>query len=155
MNIRKDIPLEEFELIISPPTNRLATLCVNIYSDGRFNLNRKLIEKIGCSKVSIRFTRDGKYLCLAENGDISFPKSGSRKLPICSKSSREQKSPFPPDMKLFTANQLTVGRGIMQKTLPNCHPKKSAAQGSALPAKHKISGGSIPVSYTHTHKRRV
>ena len=80
MNIRKDIPLEEFELIISPPTNRLATMCVNIYSDGRFNLNGKLIEKIGCSKVSIRFTRDGKYLCLAENGDISFPKSGSRNL---------------------------------------------------------------------------
>ena len=58
MDIRKDIPLEEFELIISPPTNRLAAMCVNIYSDGRFNLNGKLIEKIGCSKVSVRFTRD-------------------------------------------------------------------------------------------------
>ena len=81
MNTRKDIPLEEFELIISPPTNRLATLCVNIYADGRFNLNGKLTEKIGDRKVSIRFTKDGKYLCLAENGDISFPKSGSRKLP--------------------------------------------------------------------------
>lgn len=81
MSIRKDIPLEEFELIISPPTNRLATMCVNIYADGRFNLNGKLIEKIGSKKVSIRFTKDGKYLCLADNGDISFPKSGSRKLP--------------------------------------------------------------------------
>lgn len=152
MNIRKDIPLEEFELIISPPTNRLAAMCVNIYSDGRFNLNGKLIEKIGCSKVSIRFTRDGKYLCLAENGDISFPKAAPVSSPICSKSSREQKSPFRPDMKLFTANQLTLGRGVMQKTLPNCHPKKSAAQGSTLPAKHEISDGFIPFSYTHTHK---
>ena len=81
MSIRKDIPLEEFELIISPPANRLATMYVNIYSDGRFNLNGKLTEKIGNRKVSVRFTKDGKYLCLAENGDISFPKSGSRKLP--------------------------------------------------------------------------
>ena len=95
MNIRKDIPLEEFELIISPPTNRLATLCVNIYSDGRFNLNGKLIEKIGCSKVSIRFTRDGKHLCLAENGDISFPKSGSRKLPDLLEKLKGTKITFP------------------------------------------------------------
>ena len=152
MNIRKNIPLEEFELIISPPTNRLATMYVNIYSDGRFNLNGKLTEKIGNRKVSVRFTKDGKYLCLAENGDISFPKSGSRKLPDCSKSSREQKSPIRPDMKLFTVNQLTLGRECMKKTLPNRHPKKSAAQRSTLPAKQKISDGSNPVSYAHAHR---
>jgi hypothetical protein len=81
MSIRKDIPLEEFDLVISPPSNRLASMCVNIYEDGRFNLNGKLTEKIGGKKLEIRFTRDGRYLCLIENGDIAFPKSGSRRLP--------------------------------------------------------------------------
>lgn len=81
MNIRKDIPLEEFDVIITPPANRLASMCVNIYADGRFNLNSKLIEKLGSRQLSVRFTRDGKYLCLIENGDIAFPKSGSRKFP--------------------------------------------------------------------------
>ena len=81
MKKRKDIPLEEFTLTISPPSNRLASMCVNIYEDGRFNLNGKLIEKLTGKQLFIRFTHDGKYLCLIENGDISFPKSGSKKLP--------------------------------------------------------------------------
>ena len=46
MSIRRDIPLEEFEIIISPPSNRLASMCVNIYEDGKFNLNGKLAAKI-------------------------------------------------------------------------------------------------------------
>ena len=69
MSIRRDIPLEEFEIIISPPSNRLASMCVNIYEDGKFNLNGKLAAKIGGKKLGIRLTRDGKYLCLIENGD--------------------------------------------------------------------------------------
>ena len=81
MSIRRDIPLEEFEIIISPPSNRLASMCVNIYEDGKFNLNGKLAAKIGGKKLGIRLTRDGKYLCLIENGDIAFPKSGSCKIP--------------------------------------------------------------------------
>ena len=51
MSIRKDIPLEEFDLIISPPVNRLASMSVNIYADGRFNMNGKLVEKIGNRRV--------------------------------------------------------------------------------------------------------
>ena len=39
MSIRRDIPLEEFEIIISPPSNRLASMCVNIYEDGKFKIN--------------------------------------------------------------------------------------------------------------------
>ena len=85
MSIRRDIPLEEFEIIISPPSNRLASMCVNIYEDGKFNLNGKLAAKIGGKKLGIRLTRDGKYLCLIENGDIAFPKSGSCKIPEVTK----------------------------------------------------------------------
>lgn len=46
MSICKDIPLEEFELIISPPMNRLASMCVNIYADGRFNRNGSISKRL-------------------------------------------------------------------------------------------------------------
>lgn len=81
MAVRRDIPLEEFSVIISPPSNRLESTSVNIYSDGKFNLNGKLTEKLGGKKIKIQFTPDCRYLCLLENGDISIPKGGSRKLP--------------------------------------------------------------------------
>lgn len=123
MNIRKDIPLEEFELIISPPTNRLATMCVNIYSDGRFNLNGKLIEKIGCSKVSIRFTRDGKYLCLAENGDISFPKSGSRKLPDVLEKLKGTKITYPAKYEVVCSEATRTWQGVYEE-----NPTKSPSE---------------------------
>lgn len=80
MSVRRDIPLEEFSIIISPPSNRLESTSVNIYSDGKFNLNGKLTEKLGGRKIKIQFTPDCRYLCLLENGDISIPKGGSRKL---------------------------------------------------------------------------
>ena len=81
MTVRRDIPLEEFSIIISPPVNRLASTCVNIYEDGKFNMNGKLAEKLGGKEVAIKLLPDGKYLCLQENGNILFPKSGSRKIP--------------------------------------------------------------------------
>ena len=54
MSIRRDIPLEEFEIIISPPSNRLASMCVNIYEDGKFNLNADSpVEAVKRSNVPI------------------------------------------------------------------------------------------------------
>lgn len=53
MAVHKDIALDEFCIAITPPVNRLASLCVNIYSDGRFNMNGKLAEKLGSKKVAI------------------------------------------------------------------------------------------------------
>lgn len=54
---------------------------VYIYEDGKFNMNGKLAEKLGGKEVAIKFLPDGKYLCLQENGNILFPKKGSRKIP--------------------------------------------------------------------------
>ena len=62
MTVRRDIPLEEFSIIISPPVNRLASTCVNIYEDGKFNMNGKLAEKLGGKEVAIKLLPDGKYL---------------------------------------------------------------------------------------------
>jgi len=134
MNIRKNIPLEEFELIISPPTNRLATMYVNIYSDGRFNLNGKLTEKIGNRKVSVRFTKDGKYLCLAENGDISFPKSGSRKLPDLLEKLKGTKITYPARYEVVYSEPTHSWQGVYEE-----NPTKSPSEKVRSTKKHSPS----------------
>lgn len=123
MNTRKDIPLEEFDLIISPPVNRLASMYVNIYADGRFNLNGKLIEKIGSRKLSIRFTRDGKYLCLVENGDISFPKGGSRKLPDTIDKLKGTKITYPARYEVVYSELTHTWQGVYEE-----NPTKSPSE---------------------------
>ena len=134
MNIRKDIPLEEFELIISPPTNRLATMCVNDYADGRFNLNGKLTERIGSNKISIRFTRDGKYLCLAENGDISFPKSGSRKLPDLLEKLKGTKITYPARYEVEYSESTHTWQGCYEE-----NPTKSPSEKVRSTKKRSLS----------------
>ena len=101
MAIRRDIPLEEFSIIISPPANRLESTCVNIHSDGRFNLNGKLAEKLGGKKIRIQFTPDCRYLCLQEGGDISIPKGGSRKIEEISKLLKKNGVLMPAKYELF------------------------------------------------------
>ena len=125
MNNRKDIPLEEFEIIISPPSNRLASMCVNIYADGKFNLNGKLVEKLGSKKLSIRFTRDGKHLCLVENGDISFPKSGSRKLPDLMEKLHGAKITFPARYEVYYSEPTNTWQGIYEEN-PTKLPSEKA-----------------------------
>lgn len=86
---RKDIPLEDFHIIIEPPENHFPTTCVTIYADGKFNMNDKLSSVLGGKELQIRFTGDYRNICIWEMGDksslIKFPKSGSRKIPklIC------------------------------------------------------------------------
>lgn len=129
MAVRRDIPLEEFSVIISPPSNRLESTSVNIYSDGKFNLNGKLTEKLGGKKIKIQFTPDCRYLCLLENGDISIPKGGSRKLPEVSDLLKKNGIMMPvKNMNCFIVKLQNPGRENMRKTLSNCHPEKSAAQ---------------------------
>lgn len=101
MAVRRDIPLEEFSIIISPPSNRLESMSVNIHSDGRFNLNGKLTEKLGGKRVKIQFTPDYRYLCLLENGDITIPKGGSRKLPEISDLLKKNGVMMPVKYELF------------------------------------------------------
>ena len=115
MSIRRDIPLEEFEIIISPPSNRLASMCVNIYEDGKFNLNGKLAAKIGGKKLGIRLTRDGKYLCLIENGDIAFPKSGSCKIPEVTTKLKDAKISFPAKYEVMYSETTQTWQGPLEE----------------------------------------
>lgn len=134
MGIRKDIPLEEFDLIISPPVNRLASMSVNIYADGRFNMNGKLVEKIGNTKLSIRFTKDGKYLCLVENGDIIFPKSGSRKLPDLLEKLKGTKITYPARYEITYSERTQSWQGAYEE-----NPTKSPSEKVRSTRKHSSS----------------
>lgn len=125
MSIRRDIPLEEFEIIISPPSNRLASMCVNIYEDGKFNLNGKLAAKIGGKKLEIRLTRDGKYLCLIENGNIAFPKSGSCKIPEVIAKLKDAKISFPAKYEIMYSDATQTWQGPLEEN-PIMKPSEKA-----------------------------
>ena len=76
------LPLNQFTFIVEPPETRTNAYYVNIYPDGRFNLNGKLTEKLSGKPIEILFTKDAKNLCLRDGTDfaIQFPKNGSKKL---------------------------------------------------------------------------
>ena len=125
MSMRRDIPLEEFEIIISPPSNRFASTCVNIYEDGKFNLNGKLAAKIGRKKLGVRLTKDGKYLCLHENGDIAFPKSGSCKIPEVIAKLQEAKISFPAKYAVVFSETTQTWQGPLEEN-PTMKPSEKA-----------------------------
>ena len=77
------LPLEKFTIVVSPPESRNEAMFISITENGRFNLNGKLAALLHGKPIQVRFTDDGKHLCLLESTSkegISFPKSGSRKL---------------------------------------------------------------------------
>ena len=62
-------------------------------------MNRKLAEKLGGKTLEILFTDSGRNFLIMENGDsklqITFPKSGSRKLPDLTNMLKKQKISLP------------------------------------------------------------
>ena len=83
----KKMPLDRsrFTQRLSVPESRNSILCVNILSDVKFNMNGKLTEKLGGKTVEIFFTENGRNFLIIESGEmetpITFPKSGSKKIP--------------------------------------------------------------------------
>jgi hypothetical protein len=82
---KKDIPLDSFTIVVATPINRLSTTCVNIYEDGKFNMNGKLASILGGKSLLIGLTDSCRNMCIIEADDtvesIKFPQSGSRRLP--------------------------------------------------------------------------
>ena len=98
MTTRNFLPLEQFTFNVVPPELHRDMTCVNIYEDGKFNMNGKLAGEIGGKTLAVRFTDDARHLCLREDssqGAIKFPKSGSRKLQSVIQYLKSRKIPFP------------------------------------------------------------
>ena len=75
--------MERFNVAISNPTNRASLICVNIYNDGRFNMNGKLTEKLSGKALRLAFTSDAQHFMLKEDDSpdaVKFSKNGSKKL---------------------------------------------------------------------------
>ena len=88
-----------FTQVVSPPENAFRTMSVNIYEDGKFNMNGKLTRALGGKSLQIAFTDDCKNFMMSEapEGDSSlhFPKNGSKKLPMVIQLLKKQKILFP------------------------------------------------------------
>lgn len=114
MNKRKKISMEDYCVVISNPVSRLSAKCVNIYKDGRFNMNGKLSAKLGGKKLSIRFTKDAHYFMIIESEDenaIFFPKSGYKKLEEISEYLTLHKVSFPAQYEVWHDEEMGIWRG--------------------------------------------
>lgn len=82
---RKMIDRKLFTQAIMPPESRYTAMSVTVYSNGKFNLNGKLSEKLGGKRLCISFTEDAKNFVLEEapnsSAAIPFPKNGSKAIP--------------------------------------------------------------------------
>ena len=68
---KKEIPIDNFNIILDPPQNRLSSASVNIYDNGQFNMNGKLSNVLGGKALQIRITDDCRNMCILEPDDMS------------------------------------------------------------------------------------
>ena len=99
MKTRTPIAANQFTVPILSPSATANAPCVNIYADGKFNMNGSLTKKLGGKTLQIAFTNDARHFMMLENSDaeysIVFPKSGSRKLPDVVSLLQQQKITLP------------------------------------------------------------
>lgn len=104
---RKIIDRSLFTQTVIPPETRYTSTCVNIYADGRFNMNGNLSVKLGGKKFRISFTEDAKYFIMAETGcadnAIAFPKNGSKRIPAVLEIIKKGKITLPAKYEVWLA----------------------------------------------------
>ena len=112
---RKDIPLNDFHIIIEPPENRFSTTCVNIYDDGKFNMNGKLSSIFGGKELRISFTDNCRNMCILDTGNkselIRFPKGGSRKIPMIICKLKDHGIPLPAKYEMWYSEKYSCWQG--------------------------------------------
>ncbi|MEA4911554.1 MAG: hypothetical protein VB092_02945 [Oscillospiraceae bacterium] len=114
MNQRKDIPLEQFTVHISPPSRQRDLLAVSILENGRLNLNGRLSKSLCGKMIDISFTEESKYLCISEIGEgdgWKVPKSGSMKSIGCMKILKDHNKKLPARYEVWYSEALGVWQG--------------------------------------------
>jgi len=106
--MRKIIDRKLFIQPVMPPENRYTRMSVTIYSDGKFNMNRKLSEKLGGKRLCLSFTADAKNFIFTDGSDsniaIAFPKNGSKTIPSALEIIKKGKLPLPAKYELWLAD---------------------------------------------------
>lgn len=109
MKKRISLPRNLFSKTICPPEKLGQMMCVNIYNDGKFNMNGRLATKLGNKALDLAFTEDGTHFILLETSDslsaIKFPKSGSRKLPEVTELLKGRKIVFPAKYEVWLTDE--------------------------------------------------
>lgn len=109
MKKRTPLPRNLFSKPISPPEKLSQIMCVNIYDDGKFNMNGKLANKLGSKTLELSFTEDGTHFMIQDASDslsgIKFPKSGSRKLPEIAEHLKARKILFPAKYEVWLTDE--------------------------------------------------
>ena len=123
--MKKLLSANEFTVPIRNPANRMTVVCVNIYKDGRFNMNGKLSEKLGGKKLKLAFTPDAAHFMLQEGADpdaVSFPKNGSKKLEDVLTLLNQRKIPLPARYDVWYNDAESFWQGDMVENPTQSHP---------------------------------
>lgn len=109
---RKIIDRKLFTQPVMPPENRYTLMSVTVYSDGKFNMNGKLSEKLGGKRLCISFTADAKNFILTEapdsNSAIAFPKNGSKIIPSALEIIKKGKLPLPAKYEVWDTYRILL-----------------------------------------------
>lgn len=103
---RIPLSLRDFTVEIRAPENRMHIVCLYIHEDGKFNMNGRLAQILGGKRLKVCFLESAKNLALVEANDgISFPKSGSYKLPDAAEFLKKHKITMPAQFEVWHNEQ--------------------------------------------------
>lgn len=126
----KFLSLEQFTFIVDPPDSHTNSLYVNIYADGRLNLNGRLAAELSGKPVQIRFTGDAKHFCIIESDSenaVKFPKNGSKRLPSALEHLKGHKIALPARYEVNYNKELAFWQGDYSENPPKSKPKSQAS----------------------------
>lgn len=118
MAMNNYLPLEQFSFVVDPPKMYAKTYYASIYTDGRFNLNSRLAEKLSGKPLQIRFNKDGTRLCLIESAEektMQFPKNGTKKIPDVANYLKKQKILLPARYTVGYSEEYSSWQGFLDE----------------------------------------
>lgn len=127
MNTKKIIPLEQFTVQISKPTNRSTIKTIVIREDGQVTINGKLAQELRGRDLTVSFTLDAKHILLCERNDgelIHFTKSGIKRLEQAVSFLKEQRIFLPATYEIWKREEDGYWQGDL---IPN--PTASPSKG--------------------------
>ena len=105
---------------------------LNIYKDGKFNMNGKLAAILGGKTLELSFTDDGQHFLLEESSggvqSVRFPKSGSRKLLVVTALLEQQHIMMPAKYEVWLTEDGVWQGDLLENPMLSQSPKPRSSK---------------------------
>ena len=126
------LPRTMFTQKMIPASTISQTTCVNIYKDGKFNMNGKLAAILGGKTLELSFTDDGQHFLLEESSggvqSVRFPKSGSRKLLVVTALLEQQHIMMPAKYEVWLTEDGVWQGDLLENPMLSQSPKPRSSK---------------------------